>query len=75
MIFLKSLFLFKNKNNSNNQKELNQEVFDQYSEIAKLVKEARIRENLTLQELSRISRIPEESIYSIENNVENARPK
>ena len=75
MIFLKSLFLFKNKNNSNNQKELNQKVFDQYSEIAKLVKEARIRENLTLQELSRISRIPEESIYSIENNVENARPK
>ena len=75
MIFLKSLFLFKNKNNSNNPKELNQKVFDQYSEIAKLVKEARIRENLTLQELSRISRIPEESIYSIENNVENARPK
>ncbi len=73
MTFLKNLFLIKNKNN--NQKELNQGVFDQYREIAKLVKEARIRENLTIQELSKISKIPEESIYSIENNVEKNRPK
>ena len=54
---------------------MNQEGFDQFGEIAKLVKEARIQKKLTIQELSLISKIPEQTIISIENNNENIRPK
>ena len=48
---------------------------DHYKELAKLVKEARIQQNFTLKELSRISRIPEQTLNSIENNDKNIRPK
>ena len=58
-----------------NKKEWNQEGVDQFGEIAKLVKEARIQQNLTIQELSFISKIPEQTINSIENNNKNIRPK
>ena len=54
---LKNLFLFYKKTNKN--KDLNHGVVDQYKEIAKLVKEARIQQNLTTQELSHISKIPD----------------
>ena len=73
MNILKNLFLFKKK--LKKIKVLNQGVFDHYKEIAKLVKEARIRQNLTIQELSLISKIPEQTINSIENNNKNLRPK
>ena len=73
MNILKNLFLF-NKNSENN-KGFSSEVFDQYVEIAKLVKEARIQQNLTIKELSRLSKIPEQTINSIENNNKNIRPK
>jgi len=73
MNILKNIFLF-NKNSENN-KASSPEVVDQYLEIAKLVKEARIKRNLTIQELSLISRIPEQTISSIENNNKNIRPK
>ena len=73
MNILKKIFLFK-KNSENNQCS-NNEVVDQYIEIAKLVKEARIQQNLTIPELSRISRIPEQTINSIEKNNKNIRPK
>ena len=49
-------------------------MVDQYIEIAKLVKEARIQQNLTIKELSYISKIPERIINSIENNDKNIRP-
>ena len=49
-------------------------MVDQYIEIAKLVKEARIKQNLTIKELSYISKIPERIINSIENNNKNIRP-
>ena len=68
----KNLFLF--KKNSENCKGLNEPLGDQYSEIAKLVKEARIQQNLTIQELSRISKITQQTINSIENNNKNIRP-
>ena len=68
---MKNLFLFKKINN----KELDHRLDDTYSELAKLVKESRIRQNLSLKELSRISKIPEQAINSIENNDENIRPK
>ena len=73
MNILKKYFLF-NKKNENN-KILNYELVDNYREIAKLVKEARIQQNLTIKELSRISKIPEKTINSIENNIKNIRPK
>ena len=73
MNFLKNLFLFNKKVEIN--KRLNYELVDHYSEIAKLVKEARIQKNLTIEELSNISKIPEKTINSIENNIKNIRPK
>ena len=73
MNVLKNIFLF-NKNSENNNAP-SREVVDQYLEIAKLVKEARIKRNLTIQQLSLISRIPVQTINSIENNNKNVRPK
>ena len=73
MNILKNLFIFNKKVES--EQELNQVSFDCFGEIAKLVKEARNQQNLTIQELSIISKIPENIIISIENNVENTRPK
>ena len=70
---LKNLFLFNKK--ATNMKGLNQVESDQFEEIAKLVKEARNQQNLTIQELSFVSKIPEKIIISIENNNENTRPK
>ena len=49
--------------------------YDRYDEIGKLVKEARIQNSLSIKELSKISKIPESSINSIENNIEEIRPK
>jgi len=73
MNILKKYFLFNKK--IENNKKLNYELVDNYREIAKLVKEARIQQNLTIQDLSRISKIPEQTINSIENNKKNTRPK
>ena len=73
MNILKKYFSF-NKKIENNE-ILNYELVDNYREIAKLVKEARIQQKLSIQELSRISKIPEQTINSIENNKKNIRPK
>ncbi len=73
MNILKKYFLFNKK--IENNKKLNYELVDNYREVAKLVKDARIQQNLTIQELSRISKIPEQTINSIENNTKNTRPK
>ena len=73
MNILKNLFLFKKK--VKKKKGLNQKKFDHYGEIAKLVKEARIKQNLTIQDLSRISNITVQTLNSIENNNQNSIPK
>ena len=73
MNILKNLFLFNKK--VENKNDLNFVVFDRYGEIAKLVKEARIKQNLTIQDLSRISKIPAQTINSIENNNPKYIPK
>ena len=73
MNILKSHFLF-NKKTENNE-GLSNEMVDQYIEIAKLVKEARIKQNLTIKQLSLLSKIPEAIINSIENNDDDFRPK
>ena len=72
MNILKNLFLFNKK--SDKDKDFNPRLVDQYIEIAKLVKEARVQQNLTIKELSYISKIPERIINSIENNDKNIRP-
>ncbi|MBO8228420.1 transcriptional regulator [Prochlorococcus marinus XMU1414] len=73
MNILKNLFLFNKKSEKN--KEFNPGLVDQYLEIAKLVKEARIQQNLTIKELSYISKIPVRIINSIENNNQSTRPE
>ena len=73
MIILKNFFLFNKKSEKN--KDSSPGLVDQYIEIAKLVKEARIQKNLTVKELSYISKIPERIINSIENNNKNIRPE
>jgi len=73
MNILKNLFLFNKKSKKN--KEFTPGLVDQSLEIAKLVKEARIQQNLTIKELSYISKIPERIINSIENNNKSTRPE
>ena len=70
---MKNFVLFNKK--TKNNKELNNEAVNNYGILANLVKEARIQQNLTISELSRISKIPEQTINSIENNNKNIRPK
>ncbi len=65
--------MFRKKNENN--KVIDYVLLDQYEEIAKLVKEARLQQNLSIKELSSISKIPEQTINSIENNDKNNRPK
>ena len=73
MNIFKNLFFF--KENSENNINFSNKVLDQYEEISKIVKEARIQQNLSIKELSKISKIPEQTINSIENNIANIRPK
>ena len=73
MNIFKNLFLFKNKSLIDNK--VDHRLVDQYGEIAHLVKEARSQRNLTVKELSHISKIPEQIINAIENNDNNIRPK
>ena len=73
MNIFKNLSLFKKQSVIDN--EINHGLVDQYGEIARLVKDARIQKNITIQELSEISKIPEQTIISIENNNKNTRPK
>ena len=70
---MKKFFLLNVK--TKNKNEANNEMVDDHKELAKIVKEARIRQNLTIKELSRISKIPERTINSIENNIKNISPK
>jgi len=72
MNFFKNLFLFNKK--VENKKGLSEGV-DQYREIAQLIKEARVKKNLTIQELAKISKIPAQTINYIENNNEKFIPK
>ena len=73
MDILKNLFLSKKK--SQNNKVSSPRLVDKYIEIAELVKVARIQQNLTVKELSYISKIPERIINSIENNNKNIMPE
>ena len=74
MNILRNLF-FSNQKKTKNKEIFNQEIIDHYREIGKLVNEARIAQDLTIEELSCISKIPAQTISSIENNIEDLRPK
>ena len=69
---------FKNLNLKNKKidaiKKTNQDA-NQYDEIGRLVKEARIQKNISIEELSQLSKIPKYIINSIENNIEKNRPE
>ena len=73
MKIFKNLFL-KNNSRIDNHTSLNNLV-NQYEQIGKLIKEARIQKNISIEELSIISKIPKYTINSIENNIEHIRPK
>ena len=73
MNILKNLSLFNKQSEKN--KDFNPGLADQYIEIAKIVKEARIKQNLTIKQLSYISKIPERIINSIEKDNKNIRPE
>ena len=73
MNIMKNIFLFNKKVEI--KETSNQKVFNQFGEIALLVKEARIKLNLTINDLSKISKIPEQTINSIENNNPKSIPK
>ena len=67
--------VFQKKNNKIDNKETRNNNYDKYYEIGKLLKEARIKNNFSLKELSDLSKIPESSINAIENNIQALRPK
>ncbi len=73
MQIFKNLFL-KNQSKRDNNISLNK-IVNQYDEIGKIIKEARIQKNISIEELSRLSKIPKYIIHSIENNIEHIRPK
>ena len=56
------------------QEQICSKKYDQYVELGKLKKEPTTQNNLSVKELSNISKIPESSINSIENNIEDLRP-
>lgn len=66
--FFKKKRIIKNETSHNH-------LDDEFILIGKLVKEARIKKNISIEELSRISMLPEYIISSIENNIANIRPK
>ena len=65
---------FQKINKSVDEKNYDQKN-DQYGEIGKLLREARIQNNLSIKELSDITKIPETSINSIENNIKDLMPR
>ena len=69
----------KNLFNKNDPKNLNaQDLYNEsesFREIASFVKEARIKKDLSIDDLSLISRIPKRTINAIENNDDKVRPK
>jgi len=67
-------FFFKNKSDYKNKKILHISN-EQLSEIGRIVREARTQKNISIEQLSLTSKIPCHIIDSIENNIENVRPK
>ena len=71
---MKLINFFIKKKNDKAEENINL-ALDHYAEIGNLVREARISRNLTIEELSFLSKIPESTLNSIEKNISNQRPK
>ena len=63
------------KNHSNFKTNNNKDIIDPYIEIGSLIKEARIAKNLSIDELSDLSKIPNSTIKAIEKNIKSLLPK
>ncbi len=63
------------KNNPNLKMKGDKDIFDPYIEIGNLIKEARINKNLSIDDLSNLSKIPNSTILAIENNDKTLLPK
>ena len=68
------LFNFKKQHNFNLDKN-NDCKTDPYINIGNIVKDSRIKRNLSVKDLSKISKIPISTIVSIENNIKESLPK
>ena len=66
---------FQKKSNQIDDEKKQVKIHDRYDEIGELVQKARIQNNLSIKELSEISKIPASSINSIEKNIKDLRPK
>ena len=67
-------FIFQNKNKIVDKID-NKLITDQYCEIARLLKEAREQKDLSIEDLSEVSKIPQATLNAIENNIKDLRPK
>ena len=67
-------FLNLNKNSDVNTND-NRDISDPYIEIGNLTKEARIAKNLSIDDLSDLSKIPNSTIIAIEKNNKSLLPK
>ena len=73
LLFFKKKKKIEDKGIDNN--DIDNSEIDKYLEIGKLIKESRIQKNISLKELSKLSRIPESTLNAIENNDNNLIPK
>ena len=78
MKILNLFFLKKKKKIEDNEidnTDIDNSEIDKYLEIGKLIKESRIQKNISVKELSELSKIPESILNAIENNDNNLIPK
>ena len=64
------LFNLKKINNKNNE----QSIVDPYINIGNIIKESRVKKNLSIEDLSLLSKIPVSTILGIENNLKEFIP-
>ncbi len=68
------LFIFK-KFKKLNIKNNNDSIVDPYINIGNIIKENRVKKNLSIEDLSLLSKIPISTIFGIENNVKDLIPQ
>tara|TARA_Y100000589_G_scaffold326438_1_gene366197 strand:- start:30 stop:515 length:486 start_codon:yes stop_codon:yes gene_type:complete len=62
-------------NKSNSKKNINNIKLDPFIEIGNIIKEERIKKQLSLEDLAKISKIPITTIDAIENNIKELIPQ
>ncbi len=67
LFIFKKLGKFKKKNNNDN-------IVDPYIKIGNIIKESRVKKNLSIEDLSFLSKIPISTIVGIENNIKELIP-